>query len=427
MKQPVNIALVDCNNFYVSCERLFRPDLRNKPVAVLSNNDGCIVARSQEVKDLGIKMAAPVHQVKHLIEQHNIQIFSSNYPLYADLSARIMHSLTAFSANVDVYSIDEAFVDLDRYNMNPTELGLEIKNSLSRWVGIPVGVGIGPTKTLAKLANYAAKKWPKTGGVVDISDPGRRKKIMQITPVGEVWGVGRRLSERLNKLGVHTVWELQSQSIAAIRKHFNITLAHTVQELQGASVMPFGETEKPKQQIICSRSFKHRLTEQQELAQTLSVFCLRAAGKLRAQQGYAREVTVFIRTSPFDPLTRYSNSASYKLKSATQDSRELLKVVRGLLDTIYKAGYQYQQAGISLGDIDSRQATPVRQQDLFEKTDSHRGDKLMQTLDQINQRFDKRISFAASGNKTLQQSVPINRSSQYTTDWRDLAKVNINI
>ena len=174
MKYPANIALVDCNNFYVSCERLFRPDLLNKPVAVLSNNDGCIVSRSQEVKDLGIKMAVPVHQVRQLVRQHDIQLFSSNYPLYADLSARIMHSLTAFSPSVDVYSIDEAFIDLERHNVNATDLGLEIKNSLARWVGIPVGVGIGPTKTLAKLANYAAKKWPSSGGVVDINEPIRR-------------------------------------------------------------------------------------------------------------------------------------------------------------------------------------------------------------------------------------------------------------
>ena len=348
---PANIALIDCNNFYVSCERLFRPDLINKPVAVLSNNDGCIVSRSQEVKDLGIKMAVPVHQVKHLIEQNNIQLFSSNYPLYADLSSRIMHSLTAFSPTTDVYSIDEAFIDMDRINLEPEKLGLEIKNSLLQWVGIPVGVGIGPTKTLAKLANYAAKKWPKTGGVVDISDTNRRKRIMQITPVNEVWGVGRRLTERLNARGIESVWDLQSQSIAAIKKSFNITLAQTVQELQGMPVVPFGKAEKPKQQIICSRSFKDKLVKEQDLAQTLSVFCLRAAEKLRAQQGYARKVSVFIRTSPFDDTKVYAKSAYYTLKAATQDSRMLLKITKQLLNSIYREGYKYQQAGVTLGAV----------------------------------------------------------------------------
>ncbi len=425
MKQPNNIALVDCNNFYVSCERLFRPDLLHKPVAVLSNNDGCIISRSQEVKDLGIKMAVPVYQVKGLIEQHKIQLFSSNYPLYADLSARVMHSLTAFSDAVDVYSIDEAFIDLDEHNANPMAMGLEIKKSLLRWVGIPVGIGIGPTKTLAKLANYAAKKWPKTGGVVDINDPQRRKKIMQITPVADVWGIGRRLSERLNKLGVYSVWELQSQSVGAIKKHFSITLAQTVQELQGSPVIAFAEQEKPKQQIICSRSFKHKITEQDELAQCISVFCLRAAEKLRAQQGVARRVTVFIRTSPYSQQAIYSNSASHTLKSASQDSRELLKIAKSLLASMYKQGYQYQQAGISLADIDTKQARSVKQYDLFATGQTQRSDKLMQTLDQINQRFDKRITFAAAGHKQLWQSVPINQSNHYTTDWHGLAKVSL--
>ncbi|HIG79672.1 MAG TPA: Y-family DNA polymerase [Cycloclasticus sp.] len=422
---PANIALVDCNNFYVSCERLFRPDLRNKPVAVLSNNDGCIIARSQEVKDLGIKMAVPVHQVKHLVEQHGIQLFSSNYPLYADLSARIMHSLTAFSPATEIYSIDEAFIDLDHASVGATELGLEIKKSLWQWVGIPVCVGIGPTKTLAKLANYAAKKWPKTGSVVDISDVVKRKKIMQITPVGEVWGVGRCLTERLNALGIDSVWDLQSQSIGAIRRNFSITLAKTVKELQGMPMMPFAEPAKKKQQIICSRSFKTKLTDQYELAQTLSVFCLRAAEKLRAQQGLARKVTVFIRTSPFDGTNAYSKSVSYKLTSATQDSRELLKMTKQLLASIYKPGYQYQQAGVMLGDIVCLQGSKAKQQDLFSTTADVRSEMLMKTLDEINQRFDNSITLAAVGNKKLWQSVPINRSNQYTTDWKGLAKVKI--
>lgn len=424
MKQPANIALIDCNNFYVSCERLFRPDLKNKPVAVLSNNDGCIVSRSQEVKDLGIKMAVPVHQVKHLIKQHNIQLFSSNYPLYADLSARMMHCLKSFSPHVDVYSIDEAFIDIDRHDTNPTELGHEIRNSLLRWVGIPTSVGIGPTKTLAKLANYAAKKWSKTDGVVDISDNVRRKKIMQITPVGEVWGVGKKFTEKLNSLGINTVWELQSQPINTIKKHFSITLARTVQELQGTPVIPFDAEEKPKQQIICSRSFKHKLSSEIDLAQTLSVFCLRAAEKLRFQQGLAKEITISIRTSPFDKSNFYSKSAHYKLKSATQDSRELLKISKQLLSSIYKKGYQYQQAGISLSSIETINCMEDQQQDLFSKNEiPQKSQLLIKTMDQINRRFNNSLSFAAIGNKTLQQTVPINRSGLYTTNWKELAKV----
>ncbi|PHR49440.1 Y-family DNA polymerase [Cycloclasticus sp.] len=425
MKYPSNIALVDCNNFYVSCERLFRPDLLNRPVAVLSNNDGCIVSRSQEVKDLGIKMAVPVHQVRQLVRQHDIQLFSSNYPLYADLSARIMHSLTAFSPSVDVYSIDEAFIDLERHNVNATDLGLEIKNSLARWVGIPVGVGIGPTKTLAKLANYAAKKWPSSGGVVDINEPIRRQKIMQITPVGEVWGVGRRLNEKLNTLGIETVWDLQSQPINSIKKHFNITLAQTVQELQGTPVMSFNEEQKPKQQIICSRSFKDKVTDRQELEQVLSIFCLKAAEKLRAQKGVALQVSVFIRTSPFDKKPFYSEKATYKLKSGTQDSRDLIKIAKKLLAGIFLPGYQYQKAGVTLGDIQLAQSSVIHQQDIFnsQSTGNEKSVTLMKTMDAINSRFNNSLRFAAAGNKSLQQSVPINRSSLYTTNWKEIARV----
>lgn len=424
MKQPTTIGLIDCNNFYVSCERLFRPDLKNKPVAVLSNNDGCIVARSQEVKDLGIKMAAPVHHVNHLIKEHNIHLFSSNYTLYADLSSRIMQSLTSFSPHVDVYSIDEAFISTEHTATGTIELGHDIKDSLSRWVGIPVGVGFGPTKTLAKLANYAAKRWPKTGGVVDITDINRRKKVMQLTPVNDVWGVGKKLSEKLNTLGINTAWELQSQSASAIRQHFNITLAHTVQELQGSPVMTLSTSNKPKQQIVCSRSFKRKLSSQTELAQVISVFCLRAAEKLRTQAGVAREVRVFIRTSPFDNSAFYSKSARYQLKFATQDSRDLLKISKKLLKSIYKEGYQYQQAGVSFGDIQPIASNQGKQLDIFSASKTNEQSlALMKTIDNINRRFNNTVSFAATGNKTLQQSVPINRSGLYTTDWKQLYKV----
>jgi len=419
------IAIVDCNNFYVSCERLFRPNLWNKPVAVLSNNDGCIVSRSQEVKDLGIKMAVPIHQVKDLVRQHNIELFSSNYPLYADLSARVMESLADFSPSVDVYSIDEAFVDLNQQNITAVEIGLEIKSKIWQWIGIPVGVGIGPTKTLAKLANYAAKKWPKTGGVVDISEPLKRKKIMQITPVNEVWGVGRRLNEKLNLLGIESVWDLQSQSIAAIKKNFNITLAQTVQELKGMPVIELADPNLPKQQIICSRSFKKKLDNQQELAQCLSVFCLRVAEKLRYQKGYTAKVTIQIRTSPFEKdKTFYSNSAQQKLTIATNDSRILLAVTKQLLAAIYKPGFLYQKATIILGDIQSF-SIDEQQADLFLAPLIKPKNELMETLDKINQRFSKSISFGATGNKTLRQSIPINESEHYTTDWEGLANVRI--
>jgi len=422
---PQHIALVDCNNFYVSCERLFRPDLADKPIAVLSNNDGCIVSRSQEVKDLGIKMAVPVHQVRDLIEQHQVHLFSSNYALYADLSARVMHSLKVFSPNVEVYSIDEAFMDLDRWHLEPEKMGHEIRKSIGRWIGLPVSVGIAPTKTLAKLASHAAKKWPKTGGVVDISSEKRRRKLMQLLNVREVWGVGRQLAEKMNQHGIYTAWDLQSKRVEWIRKQFNITVARTVQELQGTPAIAFVNKQTEKKQLICSRSFKNRISEKPELQQVLSVFCLRTAEKLRAQKGLARQVTVSICTSPLEKKP-YSNSATYRLKSASQDSRVLLKITKALLEGIFKVGCLYQKAGVTLGDIQNVQTSDTLQGDLFSSTVAEPASSaLMGMIDEINKRFSDGVKFGAVGNKKLCQTTPINHSSHYTTDWKELARVRI--
>ncbi len=422
-QQPNYIALVDCNNFYVSCERLFRPDLAEKPVAVLSNNDGCIVSRSQEVKALGIKMAVPVHQVENLIKQHNIQLFSSNYALYGDLSARVMHCLTSFSPRVDVYSIDEAFIDLDRWNLKTQALGLEIKHSIQRWVGIPVSVGIAPTKTLAKLANLAAKKWPKTGGVVDLSLPERRKKLMQLLAVNDVWGVGKQLSQQLNKQGIYTAWDLHQQPAERMNKLFNITLAHIVQELQGCPIIAFNKKIAPKKQIICSRSFKKRLNNKAELQEMLALFCLRAAEKLRAQNSVAGKLSIYIRSNSFDKKTYYEKSADYLLKSATQDSRDLVKIVKMLLDKIYKEGPLYQKAGVTLGNIKPTIQLSHSQLDLFASSGREDSVKLMHAVDQINQRFPHAITLATVGDKKWRMMQGLHRSACYTTDWSQLAKV----
>jgi DNA polymerase V len=231
--QPL-LALVDCNNFYVSCERVFRPDLIGKPVAVLSNNDGCIVARSQEVKDLGVKMGVPVFQIQQLVNQHQIQLFSSNYTLYADFSARVMSLLEEFAPSLEVYSIDEAFLDLTGVcQQDPIAYGHRIRKAVFRATGIPVCVGMGPTKTIAKLANFAAKKWQKTAGVLDLSDTVRRKKLMKIVTVGEVWGIGSRTAAKLNQIGIHTVWDLAIQHSKRIQSQFNVIVARTVLELNG--------------------------------------------------------------------------------------------------------------------------------------------------------------------------------------------------
>jgi DNA polymerase V len=420
------IALVDCNNFYVSCERLFRPDLVDRPVAVLSNNDGCIVSRSQEVKDLGIKMAVPVYQVQHLIRRHNIQLFSSNYALYADLSARVMSILEEFAPAVEVYSIDEAFLDLTGVcRQNPIEYGQRIKATVRRSTGIPVCVGMGPTKTLAKLANFAAKKWKQTDGVLDLSDPVRRERLMYIVPVNEVWGIGSRIAARLNQLGIHTVRDLACQPADRMQAQFNVVVARTVLELNGIPCLELKEIAPDKRQIVCSRSFSRRLTEYGELSQALAEFASRAAEKLRSQQSVAGHLSVFIRTNPFNPQEpQYQRSAGVRLPSATQDTRVLVGEAHRLLKELFRAGYRYHKCGVQLSHI--QPAITPGQLDLFGLSATIRqvdSQALMQAMDRINRRFPKGIAVAATGLDKAWQSKVERLSRRYTTDWGELVGV----
>jgi DNA polymerase V len=426
MFKAKRIALVDCNNFYVSCERLFRPDLRIKPVAVLSNNDGCIVARSQEVKDLGIKMATPVYQVEHLIKQHQIQMFSSNYALYADISSRVMSLLDEFSPNVEVYSIDESFLDLTGIaDQKPLQYGRRIKTTIWRTTGIPVCVGMGPTKTLAKLANFAAKKWKKIGAVLDLCCPLRRERLMRLVPVNEVWGIGSRIAQRLNQLGIITAWDLCCQPADKIQAQFNVVVARTVLELNGVSCLSLDEATPAKQQIVCSRSFKKRLTEFADLVAALIEFCSRAAEKLRSQHSLAGSVTVFIRTNPFNPHEpQYQRSASWVLSYATQDTRQIAGYARQLLEQIYRYGYRYQKCGVLLGHLQP-ELIPG-QLDLFAYAEAEQKSAeqtLMQTLDQINKRFPHAVALASCGLEKRWQYQVQQLSRGYTTHWDELAKV----
>jgi DNA polymerase V len=422
---PPLIALVDANNFYVSCERVFRPDLIGKPVAVLSNNDGCIVARSQEVKDLGIKMGMPVFQVHNLINQHNIQLFSSNYSLYADLSARVMSLLEEFAPSVEVYSIDEAFLDLTGVCQNdPIAYGQRIRQTVFRSTGIPVCVGMGPTKTLAKLANFAAKKWKQTGGVLDLSHPVRREKLMRIVPVGEVWGIGSRIAARLNQLGIVTVWDLASQPADRIRDQFNVVVARTVMELNGISCLELEEIAPDKKQIVCSRSFSRRLTEYRELSEALAEFCSRAAEKLRYQNSVAGHISVFIRTNPFNPSEpQYQRAAGITLSAATQDTRVIVGTANRLLKELFREGYRYQKCGIQLSRI--QPASIPEQRDLFYSAafGQAESEKLMQAVDRINRRFPKGISIAAAGFDKTWKPKAERISKRYTMDWRELISV----
>jgi DNA polymerase V len=421
--QPI-IALVDCNNFYVSCERLFRPDLWDKPVAVLSNLDGCLISRSKEVKSLLIPMAIPVFKVAHLVKKHRIHLFSANFPLYGDISSRIMSLLETFSAHTEIYSIDEAFLDLTGIcQQDPVSYGIHIKHTIQRDVGIPVCVGMAPTKTLAKLANYAAKKWDKTGGVLDLSCPQRRERLMRSVSVREVWGIGSRLSQQLAQLGIHTAWDLAKQPVQQMRDKFSVVMARTIMELNGIPCLELEEIASDKQQIICSSSFKRPLTSIEELSQALAGFCSRAAEKLRMQKSVTSCITVFIQTNPFNPQEpQYQRSAALKLATGTQDTRILISAAKQIVRSIYKPNYRYQKCGIQLSDI--RPQSMQVQADLF--ADNQRIDQLqlMATLDKINHRFPNAVSLAATGlNKKTWQFKPERISKRYTTDWNELASV----
>lgn len=419
------IALVDCNNFYVSCERVFRPDLWGRPVVVLSNNDGCIVARSAEVKALGVKMAVPVYQIQHLITRHKIHLFSSNYALYADMSERVMQCLEPYTPNLEVYSIDESFLDLTGLcRGNPEAYAQQIKDTVYGTTGIPVCVGMGPTKTLAKLANYAAKKWHKTGGVLDLSDAVRREKLMRLVPVNEIWGVGQQTTKRLQLMNIHSAYDLAMQPVASIQAQFNIVLARTVMELNGTACLTLDDIAVEKQQIVCSRSFKRRLSQYHELAEALASFSSRAAEKLRKQHSVAGSISVFIRTGTHnDNEPQYQRSIRLVLNQATSDSRKIISLAKKMLLDIFKAGYRYQKCGVLLGHI--QPAVEPKQTDLFDFLTHkfNKADELMQTMDKINQRFPKGIAVSATQMTRSWQSSGAHLSRHYTTHWDELLVV----
>ncbi len=371
-------------------------------------------------------MGVPAFQIQHLVKQHNIHLLSSNYGLYADLSARVMSILESFAPSIEIYSIDEAFLeftDLYPCTNNPIAYVKEIKQTVLRHTGIPVCVGTGPSKTLAKLANFAAKKWKQTGGVLDLSDIQRREKLMKIVPVGEVWGIGRQLSKKLNQLGIQTVWDLAQQPPQKMQQQFSVVMARTVMELNGIACLELEEVSPDKKQIICSRSFSHKLTTLQELLPAMAEFASRAAEKLRQQHSVAGCITVFIRTNPFaEHEPQYQRSASYKLDQPSQDSCIITSIARRLLEDIYRPGYGYQKCGVQLSHIQPQ--TAPGQMDLFGRLRNHESPELMQTIDQINRRFPKGIAIATTKIDQSWKPKAGNLSQRYTTDWREIMTVN---
>ena len=415
-------ALVDCNNFYVSCERIFRPDLRHTPLVVLSNNDGCVVSRSNEAKALGVNMGQPWFQVQELAEAHGILALSSNYALYADMSNRVMSILSDYSPRQEVYSIDECFVDLTG-TPQLKALSYAIRERVTTWTGIPVCVGIGPTKTLAKLANHIAKKHPRSQGVFNFNALSQEQQTRLLTQiaVSEVWGVGRRLTAQLQAHGVHTVQDLRAAHPPTLRSAFGVLMEKTQRELQGTACMDLQEAPSAKKQIIASRSFGQPVHELPVLQDAISSFVANACAKLRAQDSQAAVIQVFLQTNRFrKDQAQYSPCLAVPLPQATSDSLVVNRWAAALTERMYRPDYIYKKAGVMLSDI-----TPAGQQqtDWLEPAATTQT-PLMNALDELNQRYGRgTVKISGQGARGAWQMKQERKSPCYTTDWEGLACV----
>jgi len=422
-KVEKRFALVDCNNFYVSCERLFNPALTSKPVVVLSNNDGCVVARSQEVKDLGIKMGVPVFRIYELIKRHNIQVYSSNYSLYGDLSGRVMSTLAYFAPDVEIYSIDEAFIDLSGFRYRDlTTYGNEIRQRVMQWVGIPVSVGIAPTKTLAKLANLIAKQ--SRSGVFDLSVYASMDEILSQVDVGDIWGVGSNYVNWLKERRIATALDLKEAHEGLIRNKMGIVGLKLQRELRGESCLPMELMDNPKKGTCVFRSFPQSIHKLPELKEAIASFTHRAAEKLRRQKQAASVVTVFARTSPFRD-NFYSNSATAELDLSTNYTIELSRVASQLTESVYRQGQHFKKAGVIMTGLVSEKQIQGNLFDVSDDEQKQRSRNLMSVMDTINEIYGRdTLRFATTGVIQVWKSKSEQRSPKYTTCWQDLLEVS---
>lgn len=414
-------ALIDCNNFYASCERLFRPDLRNKPIVVLSNNDGCVIARSNEAKALGIAMGEPFFKIKALSKQHGIHVFSSNYTLYGDLSQRVMSVIEASWPEVEVYSIDEAFIDLSTMPRTMHDsFCAQLQKTILKSTGIPTSIGIGPTKTLAKIANHICKRELK----IPVFNVTEQRHWLSKISVGDVWGVGRQWQKKLMDKGIYTAGDLVQLNAHLIKKQYNVVLMRTVMELQGISCGGL-EVSEPKQSIMSSKSFGEMQTECSVLAQAISSHCARACEKARSQHLVAQRLYVFVRGNPFrQDLPQYAKSIECRLVNPTDDTRIITKVAKLCLKKIYKKGIHYKKVGVMLEHLINKSTIQL---DLFHQPSDEtliKKDVLMSLFDSINTRFGSHtIKLAAEGYSKPWAMRAQMRSPCYTTRWNELPKV----
>jgi DNA polymerase V len=415
-------ALADVNSMYASCEQVFNPKLRGKPIVVLSNNDGCIIAQSKEAKAiLDIYMCRPWFELEKEATKLGVIALSSNYELYADMSNRFMETLRQFSPRIEVYSIDESFLDMTGINRNLNEYGQTIKNTVKQWTGLPICVGFGNSKTLAKLANHCAKKQPIFNGVCDLSSMTEAEvnALMEKLPVSKVWGVGSQLEKKLNKLGVSNVLQLKRADSKRIRDEFNVVLERTVKELNGESMLEIEETFQEAKQVMSSRSFGTRINNLNELEEAISYHASNACERLRRQKLYTNAITVFIQNSPFDQAPYYGPSCSFGLPSPTNNTMQVAKAAIWAVKKMFRDNIYYQKAGVMLTDLVPENG---QQLDIFgySKQDN-KSQALMETMDKLNKKYNKQIiKLASEGTKKSWVMRRSFKSPNYTTDWKDL-------
>ena len=414
-------ALIDCNSFYASCEKIFRPDLKHRPIVVLSNNDGCVIARSPEAKKMGISMTQPWYQVKDQYLSKGGVVFSSNYEFYADISNRVMNVLSDLCPEIDIYSIDEAFLDLRtfRKNIDLVNFAYDCKKRIKDWIGVPVSIGIAPTKTLAKLANKVAKDDPRFDGVVILSEPRVIKHFLKSMPIEKIWGIGRKLTAKLENIDIKTAYDLSQVDSRLIGDNFNVVLERTVRELKGQSCITLHDFMEPKKQIMVSRSFGRSIRSKSVLSEAISFHASRAAEKLRHEKQKCRLITAFIRSNRFNTRVRQIYAAkSFELVHPTDDTRIIIKNANRILDQIFADGYQYAKAGILLSDFTNKYGY---QMSLFDKKrDEKMASRLMETVDYINLMEIAKIGFGNQGYRNTWRMKREIKSKRYTTKIEEI-------
>ena len=420
---PEAIALLDCNNFYASCERAFDASLRKKPVVVLSNNDGCVIARSQEAKDLGVAMGAPLFKVRGLLEANDAEIFSSNYTLYGDMSSRVMGSLDEFTPHVEVYSIDEAFMQLDCGARTFDNLGREIKEKIGKWTGVPVSLGIAETKTLAKIANRIAKKSEKARGVLDLYKSPHQKLALRRTAVEDVWGIGAAYAQKLKMRGVETALSLRDIDLRWARKMLSVVGARTVVELRGIRAFPLEQNPHLAKSITCSRSFGSAVSDYKDVREAVAVFLSQAAEKLRRARLAAQSVTVFVSTDRLQPVPEYyQNAATYNSAYPSDINQELQAWAYRCLDRIWRDGYEYRKAGVLLAGLTPADKLTSR---MYDDERWERFRSVTRAMDEINQKWGRgTVRFGMVDIKAKWRGRAGRISRRYTTRLAEVMQVS---